>query len=127
MKKILNLFFVVLGVIFLIIILAGTYFYITDPLNLKPIIFGTDNPNSDLEVKVETKAEVAPLNKNPGLNEAQEKALESVGVDPVNVPTQFTPEQISCFESILGVERVAEIKSGATPTAMEYFKAKDCI
>jgi len=127
MKKILNIFFVTLGVIFLIIILVGTYFYITDPLNLKPIIFGNNNSRVDLEVTAETDSEETSTDKNPLLNTAQEQALESVGVDPINVPNQFTPEQITCFESVLGAARVAEIRAGATPTAMEYLKAKDCV
>ena len=42
MKRFFNVFFVVLGVIFFILILIGTYFYVTDPLNLKPIFFGSD-------------------------------------------------------------------------------------
>jgi len=42
MKKVLNIFFVILGVIFFIIILLGVYFYIADPLHLKPIIFGNE-------------------------------------------------------------------------------------
>ena len=117
MKKFLNIFFVVLGVIFFVIILIGVYFYIADPLNLKPIIFGSEvsEPAGD------------DIDKHPLLNESQEKTLEAFGIDPANIPSEITPEQEACFEEKLGEDRVAEIKAGDSPTATEYFKARDCI
>ena len=119
MKKFLNIFFVTLGVIFFILILAGSYFFVTDPLNLKPILFGSDE-KAVSEVGKE-------VDKNPMLNEKQEKALETFGIDPADVPSEITPEQEACFESILGEERVDEIKAGDSPTATEYFKARNCM
>jgi hypothetical protein len=53
--------------------------------------------------------------------------LETIGVPPENIPSSFTPEQVTCFEKILGQERVVEIKAGDTPTATEFYKAKECI
>ena len=53
MKHLLNQIFVTLGVIFFILIIIATYFFITDPYNLKPLIFESDgvfntqNANSD--------------------------------------------------------------------------------
>lgn len=124
MKKFLNMFFVTLGVIFFILLLIGVYFYITDPLNLKPIIFG-----SDLTVITEETAEPEDtiIDMNPALNEKQEKALETFGIDPDTVPSSITPAQESCFIEILGQTRVNEIKAGDLPTATEYFKAQSCI
>jgi len=122
MKKFLNIFFVTLGVIFLILILAGAYFFVTDPLDLKPVFFGSD-PESVSEVSDPG----TQVDKNPVLNASQEKALETFGIDPADVPTEITPEQEACFESRIGEERVAEIKAGDSPTATEYFKARDCI
>lgn len=121
MKKFFNIFFVTLGVIFFILILAGVYFFITDPLNLKPIIFGSDS-----EVVTEDVGGTV-VDKNPILNEKQEKALETFGIDPASIPSSITPEQESCFVEILGQTRVNEIKAGDSPTATEYFKARDCI
>ena len=121
MKKFLNIFFVILGVVFFILILIGAYFFITDPLNLKPIIFGVDS-----EVVTE-EVENTVVDKNPILNDKQEKALEMFGVDPTNIPSSITPEQESCFIEILGQARVNEIKSGDSPTATEYFKARSCV
>ncbi len=118
MKKFFTIFFVTLGVIFSIIILMGLLFYITDPLNLKPLIFGDES----VESATGTSEDSHPL-----LNESQEKALESFGINPADVPSEITPAQEACFVEKLGEERVAEIKAGDTPTAMDYFKAKDCI
>ena len=122
MKKFFTIFFVALGVIFFILILLGTYFYITDPLNLKPLLFGTDS--------VELSAEVDSAgteDKNPILSPVQEQALQAIGVDPASVPSEITPEQETCFEAVLGSARVEEIKAGDTPSATEFFKAKECI
>jgi len=122
MKKFLNIFFVTLGIIFFILILMGTYFYVTDPLNLKPLIF-----NQDSEVVESAGGETGEVDKHPLLSEAQEKTLETFGIDPADVPSEITPEQETCFEDKLGSVRVEEIKSGDSPTAAEYFKARDCI
>ncbi|NCS98985.1 hypothetical protein GW764_02245 [Candidatus Parcubacteria bacterium] len=119
MKKFLNIFFVTLGVIFFIIILVAAYFYITDPLNLKPLIFGDETETVGASSSAETS--------NPTLSESQEKALDKFGIDPNDVPSEFTPEQEACFEAELGEDRVAEIKAGDSPTAIEYLKARDCI
>lgn len=117
MKKFLNIFFVTLGVIFFILILIGAYFYVTDPLNLKPLIFGTEASESSGD----------SVDKHPLLNESQEQALETFGIDPAEVPSEISPEQEACFEAELGEERVAEIKAGDSPTATELFKAKSCL
>lgn len=118
MKKLLNVFFVTLGVIFSIIILFGLYLYITDPLNLKPLIFDTESNTVPAGEQTDT---------HPLLSASQEKALETFGIDPATVPSEITPEQEACFIDALGADRVAEIKAGDSPTATEYFKAKDCI
>jgi hypothetical protein len=118
MKKFLNIFFVVLGVIFFILLIVGTYLFVADPYNIKPLIFGSPSSNSD---------STATTDKNPNLNATQEKALETFGVDPANVPSSFTPEQQVCFVSILGEARVNEIIKGATPTATEYLSVRSCL
>ena len=120
MWKFLNALFVTLGVIFLVIIALGIYFYVTDPLNLKPIIFGDD--------AAATNANTGDnVDKHPSLNESQEAALERMGINPANIPSEITPEQEACFEEKLGTERVNEIKAGDSPNSTDYFKARDCI
>ena len=128
MKKFFNIFFVTLLFIFFFIILAGIYFFITDPLNIKPIIF---NKNQTKEISTSTSSlnteGTIPEDKNPILSPAQEKALETIGIEPSEVPSSFTPEQLTCFEEKLGKNRVVEIKNGDTPSATEFYKAKGCI
>ncbi len=64
--------------------------------------------------------------KNPLLSPAQEKTLESYGINPASLPSTITPEMETCFVSKLGSTRVAEIKNGSAPTASDYFAAKSC-
>lgn len=126
MKKFFTIFFVVLGVIFFAILLLIAYLFIFDPYNIKPFIFGVDKPAvTQVETTAPANSETAPANS--ALSPAQQSALEAVGVSPDSVPQNFTPEQISCFEEILGKARVDEIKAGGTPSAAEFFKAKECI
>jgi len=117
MKKLLNIFFVSLGVIFLALILVGVYLFTFDPLNIKPLLF---SDTTDVE-------SVEQVDKNPMLSPSQEKALSTFGIDPASVPSSITPEQEACFTEKLGEERVAEIKAGDTPTVTEFFEARDCI
>lgn len=118
MKKVLTVFFVTLGVIFFILILGGVYFFVADPLELRPLLFGAPS---------ETETAAPAGDRNPALSEEQERALDTVGIDPASVPSEFTDEQVQCFEAILGAERVSEIKAGASPTPTEYFKARGCL
>jgi len=122
MKKFFTVFFVTLGVIFFVLLLIGGYFFVTDPLNLKPIIFGTDSVEQSADVDV-----IVTEDKHPLLSPTQEKALETFGINPADVPSTITPEQETCFEAALGSDRVEEIKAGDSPTATEFFKAKDCL
>tara|TARA_B100000508_G_scaffold37782_2_gene29591 strand:+ start:851 stop:1228 length:378 start_codon:yes stop_codon:yes gene_type:complete len=120
--KILNIFFVVLGVIFFGLILVGVYIFKTDALGLNAFVSPTQTIGDGIINSTEPVED-----KHPALNESQEKMLETVGVDPATLPTEVTPEQESCFEEAIGIERVNEIKAGDVPTVTDYFKAKDCI
>lgn len=119
MKKFLNIFFVVLGVIFFILLVLATYFFITDPFNLKPLVF--DSSDSEYISSKET------IDKNLLISDTQEKLLETVGVDPADLPTEITPTMHECFVGILGAERVFEIEQGSSPTPTEFFKTKHCL
>ncbi len=124
-KKILNTFFVTLGVIFFVIILLGVYLYIADPFNLREMV---DETIPDMGIAdSEEVADGVVEDKHPLLSPTQEKTLETFGVDPAAVPSSITPEQEACFEAELGTVRVNEIKAGDSPTAIEFLKAKDCI
>ena len=136
MKKFFSGFFIALGVIFFILILVGTYLFVADPYNIKPLLFGTEtntpaqnqqttNTTSDTTNNTPTRGQ-AP-DKNPALNQNQEAALEAVGIDPTNIPSQVSPEQETCFEDTIGGARVEAIKAGDTPTASEIFAARNCL
>lgn len=124
MKKFFKIFFITLGVIFLLIILAGLYFYITDPLGLR----STGSLTLPMPANQEqTTEEGVVLDKNPALTESQEKMLETVGIDPAAVPSSITPEQEACFVEKIGQQRVDEIAAGDSPSLLEIAKGKDCI
>jgi len=124
MKKILNIFFVTLGIIFFVIIVIGLYFFFTDPLNLKPLIFRTE---SNIVTTIKNDSTDSGVDNNSVLSESQIKVLETFGIDSSQVPSEITPEQESCFIEKLGASRVNEIKAGDSPTATEFFKARECI
>lgn len=117
--KILNGFFVFLGVVFFIIILALTYFFWKDPFNLRPII-------SDL-AGISKNIDSAETDKHPLLSPSQEIALKALGVDPAKLPTEITPELEKCLAEKLGAERMAEIKKTGTPSATDILTGKDCL
>lgn len=114
----LNIFFVTLGVIFFILILIAAYLFFTD---IRPLMTSQEIENSGAVESVFVE------DKHPALSESQEKTLETFGINPANLPTEISTEQEQCFEEKLGSLRVEEIKAGASPTPLEFIKAKDCI
>ena len=139
MKKVLTVFFVVLGVVFFCLLIVLGYLYIADPFNLKSLWstppMGQDASTSTAatfpaasSTQLEGGAEATGSeDRHSVLSPAQENALILVGIDPAAIPTEISPEQLACFEVRLGRERVAEIRAGAAPTALEIIKAKECI
>jgi len=127
-------FFVVLGVLFFLILIGLGYFIIADPLNIRPVVMSmynsdentADSSTDSMGGSVEAGSEVSGVNSGV-MTDKQEQALESIGISPESVPTQFTPEQIECFIGVLGEERVNDIKAGDTPTPAEFYQAKDCV
>jgi len=126
-------FFVVLGVIFFLILSGIAYLVIADPFNIKPFLssmseINANNSNnySNGSIETSTTTRTSEVN-NDGISEGQAEALRTVGINPNSVPNQFTPEQTTCFVSVLGQERVDAIIAGATPTPVEFYQAKDCL
>ncbi len=140
MKPILTQIFVTLGVMFLLCILAFAYFFVTDPFNLKPMLFGSmvspsqSGSTSVKETSEDTGTETgsttteaqAPQNTGFELSAEQKAALVAFGIDPSKI-SRVSPEQETCFIQVLGKERVEVIKAGAVPSMMEFFQAKACI
>ena len=123
MKKFLQIFFIILGVIFFILILAGTYLYTVDPFGIKPFI----KVLSSQVAPADKQAGASAVDKNPLLTPAQEQTLEKIGIDLANIPSKITPTMEACFYDKLGDKRTNEIKNGAAPTVADYFAARSCI
>jgi hypothetical protein len=116
---------VILGVVFLciLLVLGGLFLFLTSP---------DSSPTAALQETItavtggEAPAGEA-IDSNPMLNESQETALKTVGIDPASLPTTISPEQEACFEVAIGADRVEEIKAGGTPTAIEIFRGRGCL
>jgi hypothetical protein len=133
MKVILINVLAALGVLFLIIIIAGIYFFVTDPYNLKPLVFGTVLLDQSISASEKSSDITNEESSNQGnaqsgftLSVAQQQALVDLGVNPDTVPRSISVEQTDCFISVLGEARVAEIKAGAVPGALEFARAQSC-
>jgi hypothetical protein len=129
MKKILNVLFVTLGVIFAILIIGALSIYLFTQYG--PSSFATKQTSQNASSHADNTSnanETQPQSSSPSFLSANQRAtLESFGIDPNSIPQTLTTEQMTCFETTLGTSRVAEIKAGASPSAMEFFKAKGCI
>ncbi|EKD43371.1 MAG: hypothetical protein ACD_72C00310G0001 [uncultured bacterium] len=122
MKKFLQVFFIVLGVVFFVLILAGIYLYVADPFEIKPFIKSLTSQTASTKKQTGTNT----VDKNPLLTPTQEQTLEKIGIDPATLPTQITPAMETCFYSKLGDKRTNEIKNGSTPTTADYLVARSC-
>lgn len=127
-KKLVRIFFFTLGVIFFLLIGAGTYLWYADPFELRPLVEAllSDAKGIATEVRDGVEEKVGE-DKGPSLNAVQERALEAVGIDPAKIPATMTPEQEACFTEKLGAARVAEIRAGASPSATDLLKARSCV
>jgi len=123
MKKFTNVLFVALGAIFLVVILFGAYFYVADPMGLKPLLELRNGTNSGSGV---TNSSSSTEGTSSGLSAEQSAALQKLGIDPSTIPTSFTPAQEECANSKIGAQRVIEIKNGGMPSISEYSAVKAC-
>ena len=134
MKKIIQF----LLIIILIFILSLIVIFVFNPLDLRTKIIG-NILNSYLSNNIESyEPATDSLNnsiattststdKNPLLNEEQEKKLESFGINVEQLPSSITPGMKECFVEKLGEKRAEEIAKGDSPTAIDFFKARECI
>ena len=126
--KILKIIFITLGSIFLIVLLCLAYLWIFDPLGIKNIIKTDISPVSVIKTLTGNSViEIDNIDKNPLLNEQQESQLESMGIEPADLPTEITADMKVCFVEKLGTVRAAEIVSGVAPTAVDFIKASSCL
>lgn len=126
--KILNIFFVFLGIIFFILIIGVSYIWIADPFNLQPLTPAGISPVSVIKTFTgNSEVEIDNVDKNPLLTEEQEAQLESLGIEPADLPSEITPQMEECFIQKLGEKRTNEIIEGNAPTVLDFFKARSCI
>ncbi len=133
MKKFLNIFFVVLGVIFFFILIALAYFWFADPFGIRKYVESRPAPditivevNQTADELSTTSAESVPSSGNK-LTPGQANALELVGIDADAIPSEFSPSEEACFVRLFGQARVDEIVAGATPTVNEVLTGQGCL
>ena len=126
MLRALKYFFLTLGVIFFFILCGLTYFWVTDPFNLRPLILEVISSGGWKNVGDAFVDAGVTLDRNSSLSATQEAALRSIGIDPATVPSSITPEMKECFTAKLGVVRVNEILKGSQTTALEVIETKEC-
>src|SRR3989344_1419191 len=116
MKIIKNILAIIGGIYLLITLLAIILIifkpYEIDIIKIIPIVLD-ENPKSSYD--------------HPFLTNQQELLLESVGIDPKNIPTEITPALHDCTILILGEKRMKEIASENNPTISELLKLKSCL
>ncbi len=127
MKKFLTYLFVFFGILFVLEVGALLYLWYADPFGVRPLIDAfTSESTSVVEETDSDTAGVPTTDKHPTLSPTQEKALETVGIDPAKLPASITPEMKACFVATLGAERVTEIEQGSTPTPVEILQTRAC-
>lgn len=114
--KIIRIFLMVMGVIFLLLLGVATYVIVADPFELRGLVGGA-RPDGGTDTS----------DRNPLLSPEQEAFVESIGIDPATLPQEITPEMESCLIEAVGAERASQIQGGATPSAFEILKAKGCL
>ena len=108
MLQIIRYFFVTLGVIFFILLVSLWYVWHTDMWSVR------------------TVADYILERSGPGAT--VEDMLTSGSGDGIDIARQEWSEmELECFRNLFGVERVAEIEAGATPTALELMRGMECV
>ncbi|MBT4209886.1 MAG: hypothetical protein HOE19_03165 [Candidatus Komeilibacteria bacterium] len=131
MKKILDF----LGLIISLVIIGLIVIIIFNPAQLRDkLIASTLNSYLILQIddyKIVPEEERVSFEEanfdHPLIPNKQEEALHNMGVDVVSLPSEITPEMSACFIEKLGEARTNEIVNGATPSAIDLLKAKDCL
>ena len=124
LKKLLTYFFCTLGVLFFLLMCAGAYVWFSDAYGVRTLVTMLTSPPNAYE---HTEVTGDGIDKHSALNEAQEAALETVDINPENVPSSITPAQETCFVEVLGQSRIDEIKAGESPTPAEILQAGKCL
>lgn len=120
MKKFLNIFFVTLGVIFFILLIAfGGYLVISK-------VFGVGGGTYNVGFQKTSDNGSTGNGGSFSISASQAAALKAFGVDPAAI-SNITPEQEACFVEVLGQAKVDAIKGGAVPSFSDFSAAKACL
>ncbi|MFH0912309.1 MAG: hypothetical protein V1807_01485 [Patescibacteria group bacterium] len=114
MRKLLT---IIITVIVTIAILAGILIFVASRFglnvaNLSAILSGK---------KIESNYD------HPLLSQSQEELLKSFGIDPASLPTTIPANLEQCAIDAIGTDRVSQIKTGSTPSLIDYLKAQHCL
>ena len=121
MKTFLVRFFATLGVMFFLLLCAGAYVWFSDSSGVRTLVSVLRGDVADVVYEEDG------VDAHPALNEQQEAALETVGINPATLPQTISPAQEACFTEALGAARVDAIKAGDMPTATEIVAARGCL
>ncbi len=97
-----------------------------DPFEIRPLICILTSSESVTTSASSTNEREVVIDKNSELLLTQESALESIGVNPANLPNSITLEMEACFTTKLVYARVAEIKRCDSSTLVEVFTTRFC-
>ena len=125
--KFIKFILITLGVLFLIIILVAAYFWFADPFEIRSFTSSEISIQSALNTVSGNTIEIDNIDKNPLLDEVQEAQLETLGINPEDLPSEITPEMETCLLNALGNERATQILEGNQPTGADFFKSKHCL
>ena len=132
MKQLTVLIFAVIGVVLMVIVVFSIYILATDSHGIRPALFSISEPAETDRRETSGAGENAESEERGPrdgfeLTDNQIGALVSLGVSPDDVPARISAEQEVCLVSELGEARVAEIKSGVIPSALEFMRVESCV
>ncbi len=149
-KKILKIIIIAIATLVLVFTVIIAWLLVKNPLNVRGILLyklgWTDKPVMIVPVNTDSGSssttdttstnDINPAPDAPDtaagtpaetlpLTPSQRQAAENFGIDPNSIV--ITPAMEACFIDKLGAERVNEIKNGAAPNAMDFFRAGSCL
>lgn len=134
--KILNYFFVFLGVIFFIILIGLAYIFFADPFGVRPFL---DSVGVTPGEAINFMKDGGPSFMGGGMIGGDfggpggmmmggdfDGMMGEGGFDSSNIPPQITQEVEDCFLEKLGAERIKEIAESGAPSPLDILKAGSC-
>lgn len=137
LKTLMTIILTVIITILILIVIIVAYVFIKNPFDIRGVVLqkmGFSFEKMEVNDQDSDQSANSPIN-NSGtsqipasslpISDAQQKALESAGVDPSKI--NITPEMEACFIDKLGEQKVEEIKNGAVPGPLDMLKASSCL